>query len=142
MGAWYLGAWCVGVGHTTGGTLCVSVALWLPVHSGWTPCASRLGTNLYSTCELFDAGYGSGILRFKGMHFEKKESSRCGVELDDAVGNNDGTVGGHWCVRACVRACVWLRMSNISSLVLSHCSANLAVAPLNTCAWKHYSCAD
>ena len=39
-------------------------------------------------------GYGMGTLRYFGPH-KVKRSPRCGVELDDAVGNNNGTVGEH-----------------------------------------------
>lgn len=40
-------------------------------------------------------GYAcEGIVRFVGMH-QQENSMRCGVELADAVGNNDGTVRGH-----------------------------------------------
>ena len=39
-------------------------------------------------------GYGKGSLVFLGEHAEMG-SMRAGVWLDDAVGKNDGTVGGH-----------------------------------------------
>lgn len=39
-------------------------------------------------------GMGAGTLMFYGLH-HKKSSPRCGVELDEANGKNNGTVGGH-----------------------------------------------
>ena len=40
-------------------------------------------------------GYAcGGVLRFYGSH-ATKNIPRCGVELDEPVGKNDGTVGGH-----------------------------------------------
>lgn len=40
-------------------------------------------------------GYAcGGVLRFYGRH-ATKNIPRCGVELDEPVGKNDGTVGGH-----------------------------------------------
>ena len=39
-------------------------------------------------------GYScGGVLRFLGPHHERS-TVRCGVELDEAIGKNDGTVGG------------------------------------------------
>ena len=40
-------------------------------------------------------GYGcKGVLRFYGPHVKKK-ADRCGVELDEPLGKNNGTVDGH-----------------------------------------------
>lgn len=40
-------------------------------------------------------GYScQGTLRFIGKHV-KKNGWRCGIELDEAIGHNNGTVGGH-----------------------------------------------
>lgn len=43
---------------------------------------------------VFVSGYGEGTLQFVGMHHEKNEL-RCGVELGEPKGRNNGTVGGH-----------------------------------------------
>jgi dynactin complex subunit len=40
-------------------------------------------------------GYAcEGVLRFFGMHKVKKVM-RCGVEMDEPVGKNNGTIKGH-----------------------------------------------
>lgn len=36
-----------------------------------------------------------GIVRFVGMHISGKKGMRCGVELDEPIGKNDGTVDFH-----------------------------------------------
>ena len=40
-------------------------------------------------------GFGAGTLRYYGKH-ATKPGYRCGVELDEAIGKNNGTVGGFW----------------------------------------------
>lgn len=40
-------------------------------------------------------GYGLGILRFVGLH-KAKGTARCGVELFEPVGNNNGSAGGQF----------------------------------------------
>eukprot|EP00050_Salpingoeca_kvevrii_P021077 m.106063 g.106063 ORF g.106063 m.106063 type:complete len:462 (-) comp9166_c0_seq1:956-2341(-) len=43
---------------------------------------------------VFVRGYGEGVLRFYGPH-KQSPGQRCGVELDEPVGKNNGTVRGH-----------------------------------------------
>lgn len=65
---------------------------------------SEIASQAPKTCQFSDEhigqrvivqGYNSiGILRFVGKH-AKHDDFRCGVEFDDAVGRNNGTVNGH-----------------------------------------------
>ncbi|EDQ86451.1 uncharacterized protein MONBRDRAFT_38456 [Monosiga brevicollis MX1] len=41
---------------------------------------------------VYVQGYGEGVLRFYGQHEDPARGTRCGVELDEPVGRNNGTV--------------------------------------------------
>ena len=66
---------------------CILSACW--ILSGDMVTAADVGKRV--TVEGYSC---SGVLRFFGMHHERN-SPRCGVELDEPFGKNNGTVGGH-----------------------------------------------
>ena len=77
-------------GNEGGGMLAPATLQTAPLSANDVGCAVRV------------QGYGcNGVLRFFGLHNERK-TPRCGVELEDPVGKNDGTVAVRFWARACL----------------------------------------
>ncbi|EDQ85046.1 uncharacterized protein MONBRDRAFT_29704 [Monosiga brevicollis MX1] len=56
--------------------------------------STRVATSSDVGARVTVTGYGTGMLRFYGPHHVKRHL-RCGVHLDQPLGNNNGVVGGH-----------------------------------------------
>ena len=97
-----------------------------------SPAPQRKFTQLDLAKRVSVEGYpGLGTLRFVGLHVETNKL-RCGIEMDAAVGKNNGTV------KVCTSLCVWwLDMNNctcaccLAELVLTKWSSVVDTAGLD-----------